>query len=560
MITTKTTTASLPIRDRYVFLFNIDGAMIEELEKHLQAGQLPKIKELFFEKGARFKNAFTVYPTLSAPAHQSFLSGLQPGHHGVPSLDYLSRPLERYVDFLHPRDLLANNHLLFNFLQVYEDKISSDKAQFIFGALKPYPSLSILEGFNSGVTQTTSRPSLAHPAFHGYFAKRFPAVDFYAMDHLFKVIQESPLEDLPRFSMVDFYSLDLTSHYLGARGEESLKLYHHYDQFFSHLETLLKERGIWEKTNLVLLADHGQHLVAKRTFDLEKLFQDIGFKANSKKMLKGNILWGNHATGYSNLYFKMGENWKKAPSYEEIRNFPIKGKGRLNLVEVFSKNPNISLVLAKGKGFSVELHSKEGESRILRKRKNGEFYYRYQLIKGKDPLAYDQVPKIKSWMDQAKYLDQETWLQETADLDYPDSVVAIASIFDDGRAGDLILNSAPHQQFKKPFVYGHGSLVRSDRIVPLFFYGPDIKPGIYPHARLIDVAPTILAIFGRSSLGPIDGTLRKEILKPQTLKEWQEIGFDKNRSSPGLSRKAFAKDLEVIEKEKSKDQESREKA
>ncbi|HEX5033297.1 MAG TPA: alkaline phosphatase family protein, partial [bacterium] len=115
-----------PIRDRYVLILLLDGARPGELDQAVAEGLMPNLKRLFYEKGARFENALTVFPTVSTPAHQALLSGLQPGHHGIPNLDWFSRPLEKYIDYLHPQYWSWTNLFLFNYLQVFDDRIKDD--------------------------------------------------------------------------------------------------------------------------------------------------------------------------------------------------------------------------------------------------------------------------------------------------------------------------------------------------------------------------------------------------------------------------------------------------
>ena len=95
-------TPKAPIRDRYAILINMDGSRPQELRRWVEDGSLPNIRRLFFEQGVVFENAINVFPTVSLPNHQAFISGLQPGHHGIPALDWFSRPLERYIDYLRP--------------------------------------------------------------------------------------------------------------------------------------------------------------------------------------------------------------------------------------------------------------------------------------------------------------------------------------------------------------------------------------------------------------------------------------------------------------------------
>ncbi|HEX2758425.1 MAG TPA: hypothetical protein VHP60_07985, partial [Thermoanaerobaculia bacterium] len=50
--------------------------------------------------------------------------------------------------------------------------------------------------------------------------------------------------------------------------------------------------------------------------------------------------------------------------------------------------------------------------------------------------------------------------------------------------------------FTKGYVAGHGSLSRSETVVPFLFAGLGVSPGVLHAARTVDLAPTLLAYLG----------------------------------------------------------------
>lgn len=504
----------LPIRDQYVILINMDGTRPPVLEAVVQQGHLPTIKKLFFEEGARIEKAITVFPTVSIPAHQAFISGLHPGHHGVPALDWFSRPLKIHFDYLLPQDISKTNYLLFNFKQVQQDQITTDAPQLLFTLLEGHPTMSVFETLNHGVSLRLPKNPPLVTAYRSRVRKAWEQLDQLAIHLTLKYFRELPFEQIPRFTFVSLFGMDQTNHFAGPDSDRVADLLIHYDRFLAELVRILKNRGIWDKTTLVLVSDHGQHYL-KDTVDLPGLLHKIGLNTNRVQLNDRQVVWGDHGTGTLDLYLKVGKNWENRPTYAQLRDFPLKEGKNIDLVQTLLDEPDIEMILAPEGPWRTHVHFENQHAVIERRLEGGQTLYAYLPDPGEDPIGYLKNPTIKKWVEKGEFHDAESWLQESYDLTMPDVVVSVPQLFDDYRAGDLLVLTIKEKQFKEEKLAGHGSLYAEDRVVILMFHGPDIQPGIYPTARILDVYPTLLAIFGISSPGPMDGVLRKEILKPQ---------------------------------------------
>ncbi len=530
------------IRDRYVVMLLLDGARPQELESQVQLGKLPHFQKLFFTEGLRFENALTVFPPLSNPAHQAFLSGLYPGHHGIPSLDWFSRPTQEHFDFLSPHWMARTNALFFNYLQVQRENIQGDAPQLLFDALRGHPTMAAMESANYGHAHRIGNNTLLYAGWKAYMQRSFEALDFTAMNFTLKKFRDLPLEEFPRFSMIDLYGLDFVAHYNGPASPRSLDLYQHIDRFLGELVQTLKHRGIWEKTLLVVVSDHGQHEL-KGTVDLPQLLRNAGFAINRDQPENGEVVWGDHGTGFSNLYFKWGPSWKQTPSYSQLRHFIRRDGQSVDLIETLRSQPDIEIVLVPESPTRTHLFFRESHALIERRYEGNTVRYAYLPDPGQDPLNYKINPTLKRWIDEKIFQDAESWLKESSHLPLPDSIVALPQLFDDGRGGDLVLLTVPDKQFKKNFVAGHGSLLREDRRVLWLMHGPDIKAGVYPYARTVDMAPTLLAFWGLAPQGPVDGILRSEIFSEDFRANLHKIQ-QFSSSTPGMSPMEFKKFIE----------------
>ena len=74
----------------------------------------------------------------------------------------------------------------------------------------------------------------------------------------------------------------------------------------------------------------------------------------------------------------------------------------------------------------------------------------------------------------------------------------------------VVLMAADGWAFYTGELGGHGSCLRRDMQITLFFAGPDLPHGAaIPHGRLVDLAPTVLGLLDQGhrldTIGPIDG-------------------------------------------------------
>lgn len=548
---------TLPIRDRYAFILLLDGARPGEIDEAVQLGLMPNLKRLFYEQGARYENALTVFPTVSTPSHQALLSGLQPGHHGIPNLDWFSRPLEKYIDYLHPKYWSWTNLFLFNSLQVLEDRIVDDRPHLIFETLRGHPSLAIYEPANSGATAVV--PSFP-PVLTGYEGKVqgfYETFDVKALEEVLKRFKSESPENLPRFTIASCYGMDLVNHYVHPQSERAKDLFRLYDRFLGEFEQTLKDRGILDKTLLIVISDHGQHDVDGGMVDLGGYLRQIGLRADLADPQHSQVMWGDHGVTFSNLYFKLGEDWSRRPSYSELRNYSAADGKNIDLVERLLAHPDIEwLVSAEGLG-KTHLHRDGQHALLLRKRVKGQILYAYRPDPGQDPLEYLQDPQLRRWAERGEFHDEEEWLKATGHLAIPDAVVAMPQLFDDFKVGDLVIMTSKNTQFHDARPSGHGSLWREDRHIPLMFHGPGIRPGLKPYARIVDVYPTLLAYFGIPAQGPVDGRALQSLFAEDESKDSNSAasnasGFTRKEWKEELKRKIESGKLSKAQLEKAK--------
>ena len=181
----------------------------------------------------------------------------------------------------------------------------------------------------------------------------------------------------------------------------------------------------------------------------------------------------------------------KGPPAPRLRMPPVSA-----FAATLARAPEVRLVVTRGPAAGrVVVYGPAGRSEIARvDGDDAAARYTYRVLEGEDPLGYAADPAVRGLLGAPR--DADDWLDATAAGPYPDLVVQLAEFFDSPRAPDVFLSPAEGYGFVSGKAAGHGSLSRSETVVPLLFAGPGVPPGHRRAARTVDLAPTLLAYLG----------------------------------------------------------------
>ncbi|MBI2346956.1 MAG: alkaline phosphatase family protein, partial [Deltaproteobacteria bacterium] len=129
------------IRDVYVVLFVLDGCRADLFDQAIKAGELPTVARELVAKGATYEQALAVFPSVSPSGYQAMVSGLFPGHAGIPYLEWFDRERLRVVPFLSLRGPRNVNSSFRNFY-------APEKSVSIFDDLREYPTAAVYSLFS----------------------------------------------------------------------------------------------------------------------------------------------------------------------------------------------------------------------------------------------------------------------------------------------------------------------------------------------------------------------------------------------------------------------------
>ncbi len=360
-----------------ILIIGLDGATFDLMQPWIEAGKLPTFKRLCSE-GAYGPLTSTI-PPVTAPAWTSFMTGKNPGKHG---LFHFIEPLPDSYELRYTNARSRGAKTIWQLLNEAGHSVG------VVNVPMTYPPEPVHGYMISGLDVPQASPAMTYPhelyqeletqlgqvspqiRYLGYLQsdKRFDALlrSLDSMsDHYHRMTQylmrRSPVDVM----MVVFTATDTVQHFFwqfmdpchpqydpsraGRYGTAILKTYQKMDEIIAQLTTDLPD-----ETTVILMSDHGAAPTSGRALSLHRHLADIGFlhlheaarpwyraqalrHAAIKKLdgiVKGSLppqhkarlarlfprlraTWESHAIGLSRI------DWKRTKAYGyEVLTFP----------------------------------------------------------------------------------------------------------------------------------------------------------------------------------------------------------------------------------------------
>ncbi|MBI2974855.1 MAG: alkaline phosphatase family protein, partial [Deltaproteobacteria bacterium] len=488
------------VKDIYAVLFILDGVPKELLYSMINDGRLPILKEYFWDGGMHADGAVTTFPSASAPAYQSFITGLFAGRSGIPYLQWYDRTRQKRVDYLGGAYKDVNDDM-WNLHAILNPDADDKYPVTIFEKLALQPTASVYSEVSRG-----AKLKYPHSPFMAlsdvFITHREEMLDIRAFRRVKKLFKQS-LVKIPRFTLVGLYSADVLQHKKGAASKEAELVLEQFDGELGKFIGLLKDKGIFDKTYIVVTADHGMHNVSRK-INIKPLLENAGLvlRTNNPKQKEADVFVSERGVASAQLYFKGGNAEASLaghlldgrPSFDRLKKYPVKGERTVDVIELLRNSPDLSLLAVRNGFDRVEVYSADCHGTIGKIDFSGRSYFGYKPSNC-DPLKICDEKNVSKMCDGTVYSDR-IWLEKTWDKSYPDSVVQLGQIFDDGRAGDIFVVAVDGAVFFRKKAATHGSLIKEDMTVPLLMRGPDIAAGNIGVLRTADLYPIMLSWFG----------------------------------------------------------------
>ncbi|HVP11612.1 MAG TPA: alkaline phosphatase family protein [Phycisphaerae bacterium] len=489
--------------ERAVVIFFVDGLGEREFDEALAEGRLPNIATHILARGPRVENAVSCIPSITYAVGVTFITGRLPGHQGVLSNKWFDPSTGRFENYCY----------IASYQQVDADYASSPT---IYEILHDRVSVNIQLAIRRGVTH-----SIDNWATSGlnWWSQNYTGVDCLVAQQFELVGQRSRWWGRwPDLIMAYFPAIDKVGHQAGPQSDAYKQAVANVDKQIGRICGALKDVGMYERTSLCLVSDHGiVGVTPDKLLDIPLLLERS----------TGRPVWTNRRTAPGQEAKVLGKYdyavAVTASRWAAVYPLPNAIKDERSRLASFSAaldqfdaeaasggidavqddlrsalplwmtealaHPAVEMAACSFRRGRVHVFTRDGHALILRTDGPPERHTVYQET-GHTVFEHSSIPSA----DLDGNSDSRAWLRLTAHDRYPDLVPQIAAMFDSERAGNIVFFAADGWDFSLADPYGgHGSILPGEMRVPMAFAGPGLSPDMsIPYARSCDLMPTIL--------------------------------------------------------------------
>ncbi len=530
--------------DRAVVVFFVDGFGEQQFEEALAEGRIPNIAGHILNRGIRVDQVVTCIPSITYAASVTFITGRFPGRHGVIANKWFEPSTGRYQNYCYIKTYQRVDDDYRGSLTIYEMLGEQGRV-----------SVNIQSAIRRGATHTIDNWAIS--GINWFFGNR-TGVDCLIAQQFELIGQRTPLwGQWPDLVWAYFPGGDDTGHQYGPNSPQYKAAIANIDRQIGHICKALQDIGMYERTVLCLVSDHGMAAVQpNQVFDVVRHLADR----------TGRRVWSDRYTepgdeqqilhGYDYAAAVSGSRWAaiyplprlladersdiaafsqalnliggepsalqptadmvKSPSPDPIASpsrrwedgraaLATGGPGMDSepaaalpawLAEAVN-HPAVELVACSLRPGVVHVFNRRGRALIVRSSGPPERHTVRQWPPGAI-LDCAAPPAV----DAGEPSDSRAWLQASITDRYPDVVPQIVAMFDSERSGNIVLFAADGWDFSPEDPYGgHGSVLSADMRVPMCFAGPGIDPSRRILAgRTCDLAPTLLGILAPTGI------------------------------------------------------------
>lgn len=286
----------------HVIIISLDG--LASLDFDIISG-LPNFKD-YLRQASYCKKVYSVYPSLTYPAHATIVTGRYPKNHGVIN-NTLLQPHRKKADWYWYRKYIKGDTL-------YDKAI--DKGLKVAALLWPVTGRSRIqynmpEIFANRPWQNQIMVSLlsGNPIYQFILNSKFghlrkgrkgPDLDNFVHASVLYTIKQKK----PNLMLIHYTDLDSQRHHHGFHSEEALEALRRHDNRLGDIIATLKTEGIYDNCTIVILGDHSS-LDEDKIIKLNVLLEKYGFiTLDSDNRIKEWKAISKNSDGSTYIYLK----------------------------------------------------------------------------------------------------------------------------------------------------------------------------------------------------------------------------------------------------------------
>ncbi|MDT8715191.1 alkaline phosphatase family protein [Clostridium sp. 19966] len=317
---------------------------------------LPNFKK-YIQTASYCKNVYSIYPSLTYPAHATIVTGKYPKNHGVIN-NTLIQPERKIPDWFWYRKYIKSD--------TFYDK-AIEKGLTAAALLWPVTAKSKIqynlpEIFANRPWQNQVLVSLLNgsPIYQIKLVKKF--------GHILKGIHEPELDNfvhesvlytidkyLPNLMLIHYTDLDSQRHHHGFYSKEASDALIRHDKRLGDVIDRLKSKGVYEDSAIILLGDHAS-IDENKIIRINSMFKKDGLlQIDSKDNIKQWKALGKTCDGSCYVYIK--EKSIKDSVYNKLVEFNNKNNNCIKSIYTSSEaaalgaDPSCTFMLEASKGY-----------------------------------------------------------------------------------------------------------------------------------------------------------------------------------------------------------------
>lgn len=239
-----------------LIIISVDALNAKDFE---YISKLPNFKQ-FIDQGSYVKNVFSIYPSLTYCCHSSIISGNYPNRHGIFHNEIANPSDPLLQEWFWHKDAI-NSPTLFDVASLHGLKTASVLWPVMAHAKKAIhhniPEIWSDHGKSSfslflknGSLHLLPLVIKHQKKLNG---KKQPYLDNFSEAVAIDLIKKKQ----PDLLTIHFTEVDTMRHYHGVFSDEAYKSLTSVDNRIGHIIDILKEKNLYDSTNIILLGDHG---------------------------------------------------------------------------------------------------------------------------------------------------------------------------------------------------------------------------------------------------------------------------------------------------------------